>query len=175
MNKPTLFILCGLPFSGKTTLSKKLVEKYGLVRADIDEIKFEKGYEGVSDDDVPDKSWREIYDVLHRRIFSNLNSGKDVICDMSNLQKKERNELRDLLKKGDFNSQVIFVKVPEKVARKRWIKNRKTKKRFDIPENIFNEAITLLEIPSEDENVTIFDYKDKLDEWIDNFKIRRKD
>lgn len=57
---PKLFILCGLPFAGKTTLAKELEKQFGWVRLSIDEVKFEFGYEDVSDDDVPDTAWEEI-------------------------------------------------------------------------------------------------------------------
>jgi broad-specificity NMP kinase len=31
MSEPTLYILCGLPFAGKTTLAKELVKHFGFV------------------------------------------------------------------------------------------------------------------------------------------------
>lgn len=36
MKTPRLYILCGLPFSGKTTLAKKLEKRLGFVLIDID-------------------------------------------------------------------------------------------------------------------------------------------
>jgi len=33
--------MCGIPFSGKSTLSKKIAEKLGFVRIDLDEVKTE--------------------------------------------------------------------------------------------------------------------------------------
>ena len=38
MSEPTLYILCGLPFAGKTTLAKELVKHFGFVHIDIDQI-----------------------------------------------------------------------------------------------------------------------------------------
>lgn len=38
MEKSTLYILCGLPFSGKTVLTKKLIEKLGYASVNIDDI-----------------------------------------------------------------------------------------------------------------------------------------
>lgn len=51
MNK--LYILCGLPFSGKTVLSKIIVNYLEFEHIDLDEVKFEFGYKNVDNDNVP--------------------------------------------------------------------------------------------------------------------------
>ena len=37
IKKPTVYLLCGLPAAGKTTLAKQLEEKQGAVRFTLDE------------------------------------------------------------------------------------------------------------------------------------------
>jgi predicted ATPase len=34
-SKPTLYILCGLPFSGKTTLARALADRCGFVHTEV--------------------------------------------------------------------------------------------------------------------------------------------
>jgi adenylate kinase family enzyme len=38
MSESKLYILCGLPFAGKTTLAKELVKRFGFVHIGIDQI-----------------------------------------------------------------------------------------------------------------------------------------
>lgn len=44
MNRATLFILCGLPYSGKSTLAKELVSCLGFKAVSMDEVMDKKGY-----------------------------------------------------------------------------------------------------------------------------------
>ncbi len=159
--------MCGLPFSGKTTLTKKLAEKLGFARVDLDEIKFEHGFAGVSDDDVSHEDWVKIFDDMNSRIEKLLNKGNSVISDISNLEKADRDRLRAVAAHGDFPTKVIYVKVLVEEAQKRWLENRQTKARFDISEKIFNEAVETLEEPTADENVIVFDGSQTADEWIE--------
>ncbi len=76
MKKPTLYILCGLPFSGKTTLAKKLSEKLGFVHIDLDEVKFEHGFKGISDDEASHMDWVKIFSDMDQRIRKALKEGK---------------------------------------------------------------------------------------------------
>ena len=157
--------MCGLPFSGKTTLAKQLAQKLGFIRIDIDEIKFEKGYKNVSDDDVPNKMWEKIYDEMFKRIYNNLSKGKNVISDKSNLEKDERNRMQQSTR-GEFPVKVIYINILPETVRRRWLENKKDKKRFDISEKIFNEAIDALQEPSDDENIIIYDQTIPIEDWI---------
>jgi len=40
-----LYILTGLPYSGKTTLTKELVKRFGFSSVSMDDVMDEKGYE----------------------------------------------------------------------------------------------------------------------------------
>jgi len=167
MKKPTLYILCGLPFSGKTALAKKLSDKLGFVHIDLDEVKFEHGFRGVSDDDVSHEDWVKIFDDMYQRIRKALKEGHDVISDISNLERSDRDRLRTVATGGGFPTKVIYLNIPESVVRERWLQNKKKQGRFDISEKIFNEAVGALEEPTEDENVIVFDQSLSLKDWIE--------
>lgn len=166
MKKPTLYIFCGLPFSGKTILAKELAKRLDYVHIDLDEIKLEHGFEGVSDDKVSHEEWVKIFKDMNSRIENFLKEGKNVISDISNLEKGDRERLRAIAAKGGFPTKVVYVKVPVSVAKERWLENKGTQKRFDISEKIFNEAIEALEEPTEDENVIVFNQFTSLENWI---------
>lgn len=167
MNKPTLYIFCGLPFSGKTVLTKKLTEKLGFASVNIDDIKFAHGYEWADDDRVPDEAWDKIFQESFDKTLEYLTQGKSVLYDCANQDRFSRDRLRGVATKGDFLTKVIHVDTPVTTVRERWLKNKTTKERFDLPEKIFQEAIDSYEPPTEDENTIVYNPSEVAEEWIE--------
>ena len=104
---------------------------------------------------------------MYLSISENLSNGRSVISDISNLERINRDKLREIANDNSSLSRVIYVRTPTKIARERWLENKITKTRFDITEKIFTEAILTLEEPTEDEDVMIFDINENTDEWIE--------
>lgn len=168
---PTLYIMCGLPFSGKTILAKKLSLKKGFERVDLDEIKNEHGFERMGDDEVSVRDWEEIFTDFYLRIETFLKQGKEVIADVANLEKEDRDRLRTVADRVGCQTCVIFMDIPVWLAKRRWLENRKNLKRFDISEKIFKEAVVALEKPTDEEKVIAFDRFCNTDSWInENFR-----
>ena len=161
--------MCGLPFSGKTSFAKKLEEKKGWERVDIDEIKSESGFEGVSDDDVSHEEWVKMFTNMFDRIRKSLNKGKTVISDISNLEKSDRDRLRKVAEEGNFPTVVVYLNTPVDIARKRWLTNKAKKLRFDLTEKIFEEACSSLQVPTEEENLIVLDYNEPVERWLARF------
>ena len=162
---PTLYILCGLPFAGKTTLAQAILKQRDLAYVSIDHIKADEGY-FVNDDQVPDADWPGIYDVVHASILLPLRLGRSVLYDAANLTRKERDDFRDLASQRGFATKVIYVAVPEATARQRWQANKTSEQRFDIPEAVFDEAVATMEEPSKDEDVIVYAPTRDVARWI---------
>lgn len=166
MKKPIQYILVGLPFSGKTTLSLKVAEKLNIPRVSLDEVKFEMGFTDVGDNDVSHDQWTKIFNETDRRVVEILKSGKSVLHETSWTKKWKRDRARKLASDLGFQSKVIFLNVSESLARERWLKNRQEKTRFDLPDVVFEEAAGEFEKPSADEDLLIFNEADSMEEWI---------
>jgi predicted kinase len=70
---PTNYLLCGVCYSGKTTLVGKLRERFKFPHVNLDALKAGRGYRGVGDGAVPKPVWREIFreaDALLQREFA---------------------------------------------------------------------------------------------------------
>ena len=65
MNK--LYILCGIPFSGKSTLAQALVTKFGYSKIDLDDIKFELFGKEVREEDMTQDNWDVIYKEMYKK------------------------------------------------------------------------------------------------------------
>lgn len=167
-----LYILCGLPFSGKTLLAKKLADKLGFLRIDLDDIKFELLGEMVKDESVSPAEWDRVYQEMYKRIEEALSLGKTVVHDTGNFTKHERALVKDIGDRLGLEVKTIYMDIPEEIAKQRWLNNKLTKDRFDISEKSFEEAVAEMEPPTEEENVIVYDGKTDIDEWIkQNFNL----
>lgn len=150
MNK--LYILCGLPFSGKSTLAQKLVKRKNFTRIDIDEILFEMFGNDVNGEAIGKTGWDKVYHEMYKRIDETLKQGRTVVHDAGNFTRSERELAKQIADKQQITSLTIFVDTPRKKCQERLMKNRQTKERFDVTDASFDEAVRELEIPDKDEN-----------------------
>src|SRR5258708_6296326 len=96
MKKPTLYILCGLSFAGKTTVGKAFVKEFGYETVDVDVAKENLYGKGLKDDDLAHEQWVKIYDETDKQIEKFLKEGKSVIDDSRNFRKFERTHAREI-------------------------------------------------------------------------------
>ena len=149
---PTLYILCGLPGAGKTTLANAIGRAHDVALVSLDHIKADEGF-FVSDHEVPDSDWTGILDVVHASLLMPLRLGRDVVFDADNLKREQRDDLRNLAASRNFASQLIYVAVPEKTARER------------APEAI-EAALAVFDEPAADEGAIVYKPPKDLARWI---------
>ena len=76
MPRATLYIMCGLPFSGKTALARALADQYDCVHLDLD---FLANLKGLSPEEgIADKHWSLMFSEAHQHLAALLSSGKSV-------------------------------------------------------------------------------------------------
>ncbi len=166
MKQQIHYLLVGYPFAGKTMLAKELEKRLGFVRLSIDEVKFELGYRDTSDNDVPDGAWEKIFAELDRRITKELKEGKTILNEYAWLTREWRDRARKLADDLGIETKIIFVDTLEELVRRRWQENREKSDRFDVPDDVFEEAISSFEKPTDDENVLVYQENANVDEWI---------
>ncbi len=152
---PILYIMCGVGFSGKSTLAKQISEYTGAVLVSQDAMFFEKEKELNIDQDS-DKEWAMLLQMCKERILENLKQGKSVVFDNINTRVEHREELRQLAQSAGATAKVIFLDTPIEVQKERQIKNKETGERHDVKQEYLDQAIEELEVPTDDENVLVF-------------------
>jgi predicted kinase len=158
-------MLCGLPFSGKTTVATALARWLGIKRVAIDDINDELD---VWDDEtglLPEE-WTKTYDEAYRRLGLVLCQGKSALDDSTNFTKHLRDHLRALAESYNARTMVIYVDIPVSEVRLRWQKNRQTRVRADVRDSDFAYVVEQFEPPTEDENVLRYDGSISLEKWI---------
>ena len=168
----TLYILCGLAFAGKSTLSRKIVEQKGwkLIAFDTLWVETEKtqlvpqGAEG----------WRLVRDLAQKEILATLKSGISVVYDDNNPKKDHREELRVVARKAGAVSAVVYLDTPIDVIRAREEASRTLQDRHDVDPKNFEKVLKDLEPPTSDENVFTFRPQDDVTDFVNKLDYMTK-
>ena len=95
--KPKLIFMVGLSASGKSTIAKELAKKEDCIIISSDAIRGEICSGGVSDQSKNE----EVFKIFHRRIRENLQAGRNVIADATNIKIKSRAAIFNAVKDID--------------------------------------------------------------------------
>jgi predicted kinase len=156
--------MCGLAFSGKSTLSKKIAEHTGYKLIAFDKLWEETEKERPVPQGV--EGWRLIRNLAQEEVFSILKSGTSVVYDDNNPKKEHREELREVARKAEVESVVVYLDTPLDIIRAREEANRISQDRHDVDPINFEKVLKDLEPPTPDEDVIVFKPKDNIDKFI---------
>ncbi len=160
MNKTTLYLLCGLPGSGKTHFAKNL-ENVNTVRFTLDEEffkKFGKDYDKTKYAEFEENLKEEILEKSKQLVKEN----KNVILDFGFWKKKDREVIKAMFEKLGGEVKLIFFDITKETRYKRVFGREKDgqhdlnlealekfEKEFEEPKNekegLFTEAGILFE------------------------------
>lgn len=146
-----LFILIGIPGSGKTTLATNMIESLGdnVVHISRDSVRNE-----IGDKTFNRRSESLVYKTYISRIATALKLGHDVIADATNLTKDKRYiyfAIKEVLKKtelADVDVIGIFVPTPLNVCLER---NSGRDDSIKVPEDTIELMYSKIEEPSYEE------------------------
>lgn len=163
VGKQTLYIITGLPYSGKTILSNELVKRFKFIVCSVDE-ELDKGNYIV--ERMVQRDWNYIYSKAYERLKKYLSDGQTVIFDGASLKRSERETLKQIAKSMNIPYKLIYVNTPKEEIKQRWLKNLKTKERDHVKKITLNFAFNLFEEPQPDENPIIYNKDINLERWI---------
>lgn len=157
--------MCGVAFSGKSTLAKKIAEAKNAILVSQDEHWFERKMEWNLDHDS-DEDWERILTISRDRAEQELMAGHSVVFDDISLKYSDRYFLRSLARENDAESILVYLDTPREVQEERKLQNFKTKERHDVPQHIIDWGISELEIPQEEERPFIFKPSFDVSDWL---------
>jgi selenocysteine-specific elongation factor len=147
-NYPYLLILCGLPASGKTTISKTvafvLEDKHGVSTMVVSSDDFRDMLSYSSTGFKPERE-TSVKTLYEKAIATGLEQGFLVISDDLNYYKSMRSDLRHIAKRLDSDYDIIFVDTPVEQALK-WNQNRES----PLPQALIEEINQKLDPPKGD-------------------------
>lgn len=159
-----LYIMCGLAFSGKSTLARKIAEHTNSKLVAFDKLWVEQDKEKP----VPKgaEGWRYIRDLAQRNVLDYLQAGKSVVYDDNNPRKEHREELRVVAKNAGVEAVVIYLDTSLDVIRAREEANRSSQDRHDVEPENFEKVMKDLEVPTTDEDTIVFRPEMNINDFI---------
>ena len=121
MMKATLFIICGLPASGKTTLALELVQKHNAILLSEDEW-----MEGICKSYYNEDYKERIVEFQKQIAERLLRIGTNVVMDGGYWGKEERDGLRECTKKAYANFELHYMRVPLEELKRRAAERNKS-------------------------------------------------
>ncbi len=145
---PYLLILCGLPSSGKTTISKNvaslLEDKYGILTMVVSSDDFRDMLSYSSKGFKPERE-TSIKVLYEKAIATGLENGFLVISDDLNYYKSMRSDLRQIAKRSGSDYDIVYVDTPVEQAIK-WNQERGS----PIPSSMIEEVNQKIDPPKGD-------------------------
>jgi predicted kinase len=147
---PKLYLMCGLPFSGKTYAGRKI--------ADIIEGKFlsyDEIWKELFDQTGKDTSWEELTAIIQGRIQDYLLQGENVVYDTLNDTVGNRNQLRDIAQSCGAPTFIVYMDTPMEIISARQKENEQSNQRHTVLEEKFKEAKERFEKPANERNIIV--------------------
>ena len=164
MAKPTLYIMCGLPFSGKTTLARAIADQRGCVHLDLDTLANREGF--FPEEGIDDKQWSRLFSEAHQSLAALLSSGSSVVFDAVNYDRVGRDRLRAIAQQNGSAVYVIYTKLTIQELEQRRHANRDNRQRPNVREKDFVELVRDFEVPAAEENLLVYEGARPVAEWI---------
>jgi len=141
MSRPTLYMMVGLPSSGKSTHAQRLIRDHkDSVIFSSDELRQEL-YGDINDQDHN----AEVFAELHKRIKSALSSGKYdyVVYDATNINSRRRRAFINDIKSIDCFKVAVVMATPYEVClRQNWCRERR------VPDDVIQRMYKSWQTPA---------------------------
>ena len=144
-----LIVLCGLSFSGKSTVGQSLTKSFEASVVTLDAINEERGLQcgqGISL-----AEWRATNDLAHERTEKLLRAGVCVVIDDSSSPRFLRDEWRTTASAIGARFGLVYVHADPQMIRNRVCLNREDLTRPDVIDAVINEHTAQFEPPAIDE------------------------
>jgi len=143
--KNVLFILVGAPGSGKSTWGKKFVNERNIEYISSDELRAKFGKSEEDQSVTP-----QVFSYIHNKVEELLGSGKSVMVDATNINKKDRaGYLQSATRHGAYKIAIVF-----EVSREELIKRNKERGERGgriVPDFVIDKMLNKYQRPTKEE------------------------
>jgi predicted kinase len=159
-----LYLLCGLAFSGKSTLAAVLARRCGAEVVSLDEINAGRGLDGGAG--IPEEEWVRTHQEALRRVDQGLAAGRPVVMDDTNCFRFLRDSYRAVAERHGARVRVLYLDRPLALLAERRRENERTGIRAPIAEPVLLDLVRKFEPPGADEDVLLVPPDSSLEEWV---------
>ncbi len=159
----TLFVLCGLPFSGKSTIARVLSERLGAIAIDVDSLARERG--DLPEEGIEPERWGRLFAEAHQLVRERLGQRRSVVFDAVNVDRAGRDRLREIAHERGARYQLIYVAADPLTIAERRANNDQTRHRPPVREEDLAALERSFEVPTEDEDAWVYT-QGEIDHWL---------
>lgn len=160
----TLYLLCGMSFSGKSTLAEAIAQQTGAIVVGLDSINAERGLFGGLG--VPDQEWAASHNVALERVADGLASGCSVVVDDTCCFRFLRDGYRSVAQRFGIPSVLLYLDVPVRTLRQRMAANAISPARSGVTEEVFADLFSKFEAPAPDEHAVLVESDAPAAAWV---------
>ncbi len=162
--RPPLVLLCGPAFSGKTTVARALVGRFGHTAVSLDEINARRGLHGG--DGIPDAEWARSHELALEQVDRLLRAPTArVVVDDTLCYRFLRDGFRDLAARVARATRLIVLAAPEAEIRRRIAANAPARARRGIDDAVLARHLASFEWPAAGEPHRVYRDAADLDAW----------
>jgi predicted kinase len=158
-----LFGMCGLSFSGKTTLARAVARLVGAEYVGLDDINEERGLHGG--EGIPAEEWERTSAIAVERVGRLLDAGGDVVLDDTLCFRWLRERYAASAGRHTAQFVIIYVSTPLPEIY-RAMAQSDVAQRNPIRPDVFEMHARCFEHPTVDEQPLVYDRTVPLEEWI---------
>jgi predicted kinase len=157
--------MCGLAFSGKTTLARAIVGFTGATYVGLDEINRERGL-AHGGEGLPVAEWERTHRLALERAHGLMAHGAPVVWDDTSNLRFLRDRVRTLARNSGYDVVLVYVDTPLAEIRRRMAVNARHGGREPIRDAVFEEHVRTFEPPAADEHPAVFTPGQPVDAWL---------
>jgi len=162
----TLYLLCGLAFSGKSTLAAALAQRLGAKVVSLDEINARRDLWGG--DGVAEEEWAATHHQALREVEDPMRRGAPhVVVDDTNCFRFLRDDYRTLAAEHGYRVRILVLRPPLEEIHRRRYQAAKDASRRGIGSRVFDDLVASFEWPGEDESPLPVPWQHNPSTWID--------
>lgn len=147
----TLYVLCGLPFSGKSTWATQHSQKSGSLVISLDKINEQRGLGFGGDGHISAEQWEETHQIALQQVAELLENGESVIVDDTGCYAWLRKRYIDLAKQSGNRAVIVWFDVDSNLIERRMRETAFSQDRPTIAPDVMDQLIKTFENPTDDE------------------------
>lgn len=159
-----LFAMCGLAFSGKTTLARTIARRAGAEYVGLDDINEERGLRGG--EGIPVEEWERTHALAIERIGKLLDSGRDVVLDDTLCFRWLRDRYAAVADRHAARFILLYVATPLPEIHRAMAWNEANPERSPVRSDVFETHARSFEHPTVEERPVVYDRTVSMEEWI---------
>jgi len=155
---PTLFMLVGVPGSGKSTWRKKNTDSNMVVISSDDILEEYAQEEGITYSKSFNKYAKQANKEMFERANKAFKENKSVVWDQTNLTSKSRKSKLKNVPKNYKKVAIVFDKPDEKTLNDRLNSEERVQSGKHIPDHVLKNMINNITSPTKDEGFDVIKY-----------------